>query len=61
MRLDQLTDGLNSTEPEVVCKTLQNFRNLIILNLAGNLNGSNTQEDQNVSNLPTSTSNGWHG
>ena len=31
MRLDQLTDGLNSTEPSVVCTTLRKFRQEIYL------------------------------
>ena len=31
MRLDQLTDGLNSTEPSVVCTTLRKFRQEVYL------------------------------
>ena len=39
MRLDQLTDGLNSTEPSVVCTTLRHFRQEIYLAYAEGTGG----------------------
>ena len=45
MRLDQLTDGLNSTEPSVVCTTLRKFRQEVYLAYA---DGTGEKGDHDV-------------